>query len=254
MKRVRLAATVLFLFAALDAYGASLEYSPGAVYLTVPAGTEQSTPLTVSLLNPSPGTYYLWFVSSVDGTLPPEWISPSPSTSFVSRYWSSASTALNIGVPDGAEPGVYSAYIFAKAMTTHYYADPGRGFYVEVTVPSSCNGKPEVVIDGFGPDLLWPPNGSMEEVRVTGTVVAPSGCNIYEVGYSVDDEYGVYTGVGTVAVGGGGEFSVPIPVEASRAGQDKDGRRYTITIYAEDEAGITTTEALQVLVPHDQRK
>jgi len=41
--------------------------------------------------------------------------------------------------------------------------------------------------------------------------------------------------------------------EASRRGKDKDGRHYVIKIFAENEAGITESEILNAVVPHDQR-
>jgi hypothetical protein len=254
MKALRFIAAVSFiLLMSVSAYGATLYYSPG-VYVTVPAGSEQEIPMTISIDETGYGTYYLWFADSIEGNLPIEWVEPSPGTSFISKWWNNARTTLTIKVPEDAEPGTYTGHLYAKAKRSHAYADEGDGMYIEVHVLSDCGGKPEVQINSFGPEYLWPPNGSMEEVTVQGTVSTPDGCTLFEAGYSVDDEYGEYSGVGEFTVGGGGDFSIIIPVEASRDGRDKDGRNYIITLYGEDEAGIGISQGIEVLVPHDQRK
>jgi hypothetical protein len=252
-----LASAVLFLlFMSLNAYGATLTYSPESSHVTVPAGSEGEAPMTVTLVDADYGTYYLWFVDSVEGDLPIEWIEASPSTSFVSNWWSTASTTLKVKVPGDARPGSYSGYVYSKAKKSHIYADEGSGMYLEVYVPSDCGGKPEFLITSFGPETLWSPNGGLETVtvEVEGMVLMPEGCTLFEAGYSVDDEYDVYTGVGEFTVKAGGVFSAVIPVEASREGGDRDGRHYAITLYAEDEAGIGTSCTFEVLVPHDRRK
>jgi hypothetical protein len=255
MKTLRMISAVLFvLFLSVEAYGATLLYSPDNSSVTVVAGSEREIPLTVTLEDAGYGTYYLWFIGSTDGDLPGEWISSAPSTSFISKWWSSASTTLTIKVPEDTPTGTYAGYLFSKAMRVHSYAGEGDGMYLEVHVPSSCSGKPSFNITSFGPEELWPPNGETENVTVAGMVEMPEGCTLFDAGYSIEDEYGIHTGVGEFSVDSAGSFSVVIPIEASRLGRDKDGRHYGITLYAEDEAGIGTSRTLEVLVPHDRRK
>jgi len=45
-----------------------------------------------------------------------------------------------------------------------------------------------------------------------------------------------------------------VRLEASRIGDDKDGRTYKIKILATDLAGNTSLSATEVIVPHDQRE
>ncbi len=128
---------------------------------------------------------------------------------------------------------------------------------LEVFVPSDCTGKPVVEIASLGPEVIWPPNRSMEVVTVTGTISMPEGCTIYEIGYSIEDEYGVHTGVGKLSMQGSdfkGDFTIPVPVEAWREGQDKDGRVYKIKIFAKNDSGIGTSKVFEAIVPHDKGK
>jgi hypothetical protein len=43
-------------------------------------------------------------------------------------------------------------------------------------------------------------------------------------------------------------------LEASRRGSDRDGRRYTLAVRANDEAGNAGSATGAVIVPHDRRK
>lgn len=64
---------------------------------------------------------------------------------------------------------------------------------------------------------------------------------------TVTDEYGIYN----MTVPGFGSI---VQLEAWREGTDKDGRHYTITVVATDNAGNQSTAITEVIVPHDMRK
>jgi hypothetical protein len=117
----------------------------------------------------------------------------------------------------------------------------------------ACTQMPGFEITSFGPDYLWPPNRKMENVTVSGNVVIPEGCTLLGAGYSINDEYNLYSSEGALDVDAYGNFTLTLQVEPWRDGGDIDGRDYSVNLYAEDEAGVGT-EALEVLVPHDQRK
>lgn len=255
MKTLRIIiATMILMLVATSAYAASLSHSPNYRYIAIPAGSQATVPVTVTINDVTSGTYYLWFVDSVDGNLPLEWIIPAKKNTFLNRFWNSDSTTLTIKVPPGTKKGKYSSYVYSKAMQSHEYADPGNGILIEVIVPASCSGTPDVVIYSTSPKVIWPPDHSMEEVTITGTISMSPGCALLEVGYSIEDEYGVYTGVGGFSVNERGEFTVQIPVEAWRNGQDKDGRVYNITLFARNGVGIGTSEVFEAIVPHDKGK
>ena len=187
------------------------------------------------------------------GNLPQSWLIATPDVTFINARLPRASTNLTIRVPEGTEPGVYSGMLFSKAMAAHDVADSGRGLHIAVTVPSDCLEVARFEVVLVSPQLLWPPNHSMEEVTVSGRVVLPDGCSLNAVGYSIDDEYGTHTSMGEITLETDQSFSVAIPVESWRDGNDMDGRHYAITLYAENEVGIGTSGPYTVLVPHDMR-
>ena len=235
-------------------YAATIVYSPSSAMLTIPAGASKVVSERVGIDSIDANkAYYTWLLFTVNGNLPKAWITVSPSTWFLSATSSSLDVAYTVAVPSGTPSGVYSAYLYAKAMASHSTAVQGEGIYVQVTVPPVCSGIPKLVGMTISPETIWPPNHNMENVTVKGTVENPAGCGLLNMGYNIEDEYGIYTSTGHVTAGADRNFTITIPVEAWREGSDKDGRHYRITVFAEDEAGIGMSETLIVTVPHDQR-
>jgi hypothetical protein len=121
-----------------------------------------------------------------------------------------------------------------------------------VTKITSCSAPPVVTVSA-NPTTLWPPNGKMVTVTVSGTITdACSIVNVSTAAYSVADEYGEVQPSGPVSLGTGGNYSFAIPLQASRLGTDKNGRTYTITVSAKDNAGNLGSASTVVAVPHDQ--
>lgn len=101
--------------------------------------------------------------------------------------------------------------------------------------------------------LLWPPNGKMTRVTLSGTITdTGSGVNTKTAAYAVTDEYGKVQPGGAITLDPTGSYSFAILLQASRLGTDRDGRRYTITVRASDNAGNTASNTTAVTVPHDQ--
>ena len=99
---------------------------------------------------------------------------------------------------------------------------------------------------------LWPPTGKMLPVTISGTITdTGSGVNSSSPAYSVTDEYGQVP-TGAITLGAGGSYSFTVLLQASRLGSDLDGRHYTITISASDNAGNAASQATVITVPHDQ--
>jgi hypothetical protein len=93
----------------------------------------------------------------------------------------------------------------------------------------------------------------MVSVTVFGTITdSGSGVDPTKVTFSVLDEYGSIQPSGPVTLGSGGSYSFMISLQASRHGGDKNGRRYTITVSAQDLAGNLGSASTTVTVPHDQ--
>jgi hypothetical protein len=103
------------------------------------------------------------------------------------------------------------------------------------------------------PATLWPPNGKLVPVTVSGTIMdEDSASDEITAAYEVMDEYGSVQPHGEVTVAADGTYAFTIDLQASRNGNDKNGRQYSITVRAHDNAGNEGIATTRVLVPHDQ--
>jgi hypothetical protein len=128
------------------------------------------------------------------------------------------------------------------------------GFPTELVVMGQAEDvAPPVISVSATPQTLWPPNGRMVTVTISGTITdAGSGVNASTTAYAVTDEYGLIQPSGRlIALGKDGSYSFTIPLQASRRGNDTDGRQYTITISAQDLEGNRGSASARVIVPHD---
>jgi len=79
-----------------------------------------------------------------------------------------------------------------------------------------------------------------------------SGVNASSAAYMVLDEYGQLQPRGSITLGANGRYTVTVSLEASRRGNDRDGRHYTIIVSATDNVGNPGAASTIVRVPHDQ--
>jgi hypothetical protein len=103
------------------------------------------------------------------------------------------------------------------------------------------------------PDRIWPANNQPFEVSLAGTGSdAVSG--LASVSYTVTDEYGTPLSIPARALAGtSAAWAEALTVEASRRGDDRDGRLYRVTATVTDTAGHTATATADIVVAHDQR-
>jgi hypothetical protein len=130
----------------------------------------------------------------------------------------------------------------------------GECILPEVPAPAPvCATPPALTILGYSPDVIEARNHRDVDVQVHGRVTVPEGCAVTRAAYTLDDEYNELDGGGTLSVGSDGRFDVTVAVKASRRGNDRDGRTYTIALAAENEAGRAVGQALTITVSHDNR-
>lgn len=108
-------------------------------------------------------------------------------------------------------------------------------FQIDKTAPSASVSA--------SPNYLWPPNGEMINVQITGNT---QDANIQNTTISVEDEYKT---IQPTILG----FGETIKLEAKREGSDTDGRKYIIKVEAIDKAGNKSSSTALVTVPHDQK-
>ena len=122
-----------------------------------------------------------------------------------------------------------------------------------VSQPVNIDLTPPAVSVSASPSSIWPPNGKMVPVKVSGTITDNlSGVNPSTAAFAVVDEYGSVHPSGTVTLGPGGSYSLTVSLQASRNGNDKDGRQYMIRVSAKDFAGNRGSAATTASVPYAQ--
>ena len=127
-----------------------------------------------------------------------------------------------------------------------------RGYGYRRSVATAVCQQADIVVR-IHPATLWPPNGKLVPVTVSGTITdADSGVDANRVTYAVKDEYRLVQPRRPITLGENGSYSFRILLQASRKGNDKDGRQYIVTISALDNAGNQGSDATGVTVPHDQ--
>jgi len=122
-----------------------------------------------------------------------------------------------------------------------------------VSHPVNIDLTPPAVSVSASPSSIWPPNGKMVPVTVSGTITDNlSGVNPSTAAFAVVDEYGSVHPSGTVTLGPGGSYSFTVSLQASRNGNDPDGRQYMISVSAKYFACNRGSTATTVTVPHAQ--
>lgn len=108
---------------------------------------------------------------------------------------------------------------------------------------------PPTISFDVSPKTIWPPNNKMADVNIIGNITDE---NPYLTTILVDDEYDLVEP--KVIIENQTNINQAIKLKASRSGDDKDGRKYTIKVLVTDLAGNTSLSNLEVVVPHDQGK
>ena len=109
---------------------------------------------------------------------------------------------------------------------------------------------PPVITSSTMPEMLWPPNGTMHVVTVSGTITdTGSGVDPTSAVYSVRDEYGDVQPTGSITLDAEGRYTFMVLLQASRRGSDHDGRHYTVTVSVQDVVGNRASSDSIVTVP-----
>lgn len=80
-----------------------------------------------------------------------------------------------------------------------------------------------------------------------------SGLVSSSIEYTVKDEYGLVQPRGHLTLDDAGKYSFTVLLRASREGNDKDGRHYSIRVSARDKASNKAARSVGLIVPHDVR-
>jgi YVTN family beta-propeller protein len=136
--------------------------------------------------------------------------------------------------------------------TTTVVATIGVGTNPEgvAITPGAGDTTPPVITVAASPETLSPPNGKLVDVMVSGTITdETNGSGVQASTYQVIDEYGQVQPSGSVTPGADGSYAFTVKLEASRRGNDQNGRQYRIAVSATDHAGNPGGASTTVTVP-----
>jgi len=142
-----------------------------------------------------------------------------------------------------------------KTPNFDWATEVGAAGFIGALQQKEDTTPPEITASA-NPAKLWPPNGEMVSVTVSGTMTDSelngTGVNPGTAAYAVTDAYGQVQPTGRVALESDGSYTFMTELQASRNGADKEGRRYTILVSAQDNAGNKGVAAALMIVPHGQ--
>ena len=138
-------------------------------------------------------------------------------------------------------------------VVANYGSGGDRGL-VGVLLNLGADSQPLAITVSASPGSLWPPNGKMVPVTVSGTILDTAAGAVVVAPYTVEDEYGRVQPAGSIVPGPSGEYSFTVWLEASRVARDSDGRQYSISVSATDNAGNTGWNRTLVVVPREPGK
>jgi hypothetical protein len=132
------------------------------------------------------------------------------------------------------------------------YLSPANAFSIFLNTTAS-DITPPVVTASASPSSLWPPNGRLAAVTLTGTITdTGSGVDASSATFQVADEYGLVQPSGPVDVDADGSYRVQVLLPATRQGWDVDGRTFSLRVSATDKAGNPGSGTALVTVSHDR--
>ncbi len=225
----------------------SLNAMSGVVLLPYPASVDVTPPTGSITLHP-PANANGWNNSSPVGVT----ITGSdPGGSGVSqiRYWvDGGSVVVSTTSPVSTSVSGQGRHTVAARVI-----DKAGNISALISAAVNIDLTPPVIIIAATPSSLWPPNGKSVPVTVSGAITdALSGVDPGSVSVRVSDSEGQINLTEPVRIGSGGAYSFTVSLVAARAGTDKNGRQYTITVTGKDLAGNVGSASTIVTVPHNQ--
>jgi len=248
-------ALVIFAMAPGLSRAAQLSFNPANIGIAMSPGEARTITFKTSLAEASQSSSFAsFFVALTSGSLPRTWVTRSDYITLTGPQ-TSGEVSLTISVPAGAQTGTYTGAIrptgirASEQTTTEILA-----LYVEVMEKSACNQPP--IISGVvaGESIVRANNKKPLTFEFSGNIASPPGCNTEKAYYILSDEYGELDQSEPMQLAENGNFRVEVPVLASRQGGDKDGRLYTVTFGADNEAGTAIGGEQRIVISHDNRK
>ena len=231
-----------------ESHSAQIIFAQNGLTVNVAPGETVAVPITVSLEDTSlPNTYASFGLAHVGGTLDRNWINSQIYMSLNSSY-KTRQAVLQVKVPADAQGGIYKGILKTVWLRSNESVAPAE-FEINVDVDSfvSCSQVPLFSDIVSSQESINMRNNKPVQIELSGSVAVLDGCEI-------STEYGELDKVEALQLGADGSFTVAIPMVASRKGNDKDGRLYTVKFEAENKAGVGESVETNIVVMHDNGK
>jgi hypothetical protein len=238
-----------------ESHSAQITFAPNGLTVNVAPGEAVAVPITVSLENTSlPNTYASFGLAHAGGSLDRSWINTQIYMSLNSWY-KTRQAVLQVKVPADAQGGSYKGILKTVWLRSNETVAPAE-FEINVDVDSfvSCSQVPLFSDIVSSQESINMRNNKPVLIELSGSVAVPEGCEIYNAQYQLTDEYEELDKVDGLQLDDDGRFTVAVPMVASRKGNDKDGRLYTVKFVAENEAGVGKSVETNIVVMHDNGK
>lgn len=248
-----LAFSLLFYAAEVDA--AQISFEPNEITVNVAPGEMVSVPVSVSLQDTAlPNSYASFGLAHVGGSLNRSWINNQVYVSLNSWY-KTRQVVLRVRVPENAEGGVYTGLLKTVWLRSNEgVAATQLKINVDVDRFVSCSQVPMFSDITASEVSITTRNKKQVGVDLSGSIAMTEGCEISSAQYHLVDEYGELDQTEELTVNADGSFAVSVPLVASRKGNDKDGRLYTVKFSAENEAGGGDSVETNIVIEHDNSK
>jgi len=239
-------------FFATEVKAAKISFEPGELTVNVAPGDMVSVPVSVSLEDTSLSNSYASFgLSQVGGSLDRTWLNSKLYIS-LNYVYKTRQFLLRFQVPPTAEGGIYTGILRTAWLKSNETVEPvDLKINVKVNSLVSCSQVPLFSDISASQDAISARNNKEVPIELSGSVSAPDGCDISGASYVLTDEYGELDRTENLQINADGSFLVAVPMVASRKGNDKDGRLYTVKFLAENEAGIGESVETNIVVTHD---
>jgi probable HAF family extracellular repeat protein len=168
-------------------------------------------------------------------------------------FLTDGTTFITINAPHPAPTGFYNTGAHGINTAGQIVGEfESLGFHGFLATPVPVDNTPPMITVAASPATLSPPNGKLVDVTVSGTITdGDNGSGVQTSTYQVTDEYGQVQPGGDVTLEPDGRYAFAVRLPASRNGNDRDGRRYTILVSATDGAGNQGSAPATVTVPRN---
>ncbi len=248
-------AFVIFAFAPSMSRAAKIAFEPGRIGIAMSPGEERTITFAANLSEFSATSSYAnFYVALTNGSLSRTWASRSAQIPLNGRQ-PSGLVEMTITIPAGTQTGTYTGVIrpigirASERTTTEVLS-----LYVEVMPFQSCSSPPTISEVVAGESIVRASNKKPLTFEFSGNISSPASCTTEKAFYSLTDEYGELDETTPLVLDENGNFNISVDVIASRKGSDKDGRLYTVTFGADNEAGTAVGGEQKIIISHDNRK